>query len=110
MLGESASQLFAELVDTYLNDTSELLATLHAAVARNDTTTLRRAAHKLRSSSILLGATTLVGLCDEVEQVAGAGTIANSTEWVQRTEAEFARVKDTLELERVDRSARIVVS
>jgi PAS domain S-box-containing protein len=100
MLGESA-QLFAELIDTYLNDTPELLATLHAAVARSDATTLRRTAHKLRSSSAFFGATTLAGLCDEVEQVAYAGTIANSIALVQRTEAEFARVKDALELERV---------
>jgi CheY-like chemotaxis protein/HPt (histidine-containing phosphotransfer) domain-containing protein len=110
MLGESAPQLFAELIDTYLNDTSDLLATLHTAVARSDATTLRRAAHKLRSSSVFLGATTLAGLCDEVEQVAGAGTAANFTEWVQRTEAEFARVKDTLLLERAGSSARTVVS
>jgi CheY-like chemotaxis protein/HPt (histidine-containing phosphotransfer) domain-containing protein len=112
MLGESASQLFAELIDTYLNDTPVLLATLHAAVARSDARTLRRAAHKLRSSSLFLGATTLAGLCDEVEQVASTSTTANSTEWVQRTEAEFARVKDALEWERAggNRSARMVVS
>ncbi len=112
MLGESTSQLFAELIDTYLNDTPELLATLRAAAARGDATTFRRAAHKLRSSSVFLGATTLAGLCDEVEQVARAGTTANSTEWVRRTEAEFARVKDALELERAggNRSARTVVS
>ena len=112
MLGGSASQLFGELIDIYLNDTAELLATLHAAVARSDATTLRRAAHKLRSGSVFLGATTLAGLCDEVDQLAGTGTPANSTEWVQRTEAEFARVKASLELERAggNRSAPTVVS
>jgi len=100
MLGESVPQLFAELIDTYLNDTPELLATMHAAVARSDATALRRAAHKLKSSSVFLGAMILARLCDEVEQVAGTGTTDNSTEWVQRTEAEFARVKNALELER----------
>jgi len=111
MLGESAPQLFAELIDTYLNDTPELLAALHAAVARSDATILRRTAHKLRSSSLFLGATTLAGLCDEVEQVARAGTIANSTALVQRAEAEFARVKGALELERAGNgSARTVIS
>jgi len=111
MLGESA-QLFTELIDIYLNDTPELLATLHAAVGRSDATTLRRAAHKLRSSSIFLGATTLAGLCDEVDQVAGIGTAANADEWVQRIEAEFARVKDALDLERAggNRTAVTVVS
>lgn len=112
MLGESASQLLGELIDIYLDDTLELLATLHAAVARGDVTTLRRVAHKLRSSSVFLGATTLAGICDEVERVAGAGTTANFIEWVQRTEAEFARVKGALELERVGghRSALMVVT
>jgi HPt (histidine-containing phosphotransfer) domain-containing protein len=101
-----------DLNPTALNDTPELLATLHTAVACSDATTLRRTAHKLRSSSVFLGATTLAGLCDEVEQVARAGTTANSNEWVQRAEAEFARVKDALELERADgnRNARTVVS
>jgi HPt (histidine-containing phosphotransfer) domain-containing protein len=112
MLGESTSQLLAELIDTYLNDTPELLATLHAAAARGDATTFRRAAHKLRSSSVFLGATTLAGLCDEVEEAARAGIATNSIEWVRRAEIEFARVKDVLELEQAggNRSVRTVVS
>jgi PAS domain S-box-containing protein len=100
MLGESAPQLFAELIDTYLGDSPELLASMHAAVARSDATALRRAAHRLKSSSVFLGAMILASLCDELERVAGIGTTANGTESVEQLEAEFARVKAALELER----------
>jgi len=102
MLGESAPQLFVELIDTYLIDSPELLASMQAAVLGNNATALRRAAHRLKSGSVFLGAMILASLCDEFERVAGTGTTANGIESVQQLEAEFARVKAALEVERAD--------
>jgi signal transduction histidine kinase/HPt (histidine-containing phosphotransfer) domain-containing protein/ActR/RegA family two-component response regulator len=106
MVGVSAPQLFAELIDTYLSDSPALLAAMHAALNGSDAAALRRAAHRLKSSSLFLGALLLGSLCEQLEWAAGAGTIARGDEAVERIEAEYARVKAAIELERAAMSDR----
>jgi PAS domain S-box-containing protein len=99
-LDESRPQLLCELIDAYLLDTPELLAIMHVAVAQRHAGALRSAAHKLKSSSGFLGATDLVSMCKDLEQLLQVDASDTALEQVLQIEAEYARVKAALELRR----------
>jgi two-component system, sensor histidine kinase and response regulator len=63
-------ETFFEVAAEYVRDGERLLDELGKAVAADDTGTLRRSAHSLRSSSELIGATTLGVSCAAVERLA----------------------------------------
>jgi CheY-like chemotaxis protein len=100
-LGENGEQLLAELIDCYLVDTPELLATMHTAIAQHDARVLQSTAHKLKSSSAFLGATALVTLCRELEHIDRVDATDNCRQRVLQIEAEYARIRATLENERL---------
>jgi HPt (histidine-containing phosphotransfer) domain-containing protein len=95
-LGENGRQLLATIIDTYLDDTPVLLAAMRAAVDQGDAAALKAAAHKLQSSSAVLGATALAKLCIELEDIGRAGATAQCLERVIQIEAEYERFKAAL--------------
>jgi PAS domain S-box-containing protein len=99
MLGKNAPQLLAGIIDSYLDDTPNLLETMHVAIAQADARMLRRASHKLKSTSAFLGATALAQLCGELEHIGHSGTTVGCQDRVLVIEAEYARVKLALPLE-----------
>jgi PAS domain S-box-containing protein len=86
-----------ELVDTFVRDAPRLLETLRGALADAEAQRLRRAAHTLKSNGRLFGATTLAELCQELEAIAKAGSLAGAAELVARIDEEYARVADALQ-------------
>jgi PAS domain S-box-containing protein len=86
-----------DLVDTFLRDAPTLLETLRSALADAEAQRLRRAAHTLKSNGRLFGATTLAELCQELEAMAKAGSLAGAAELVARIDEEYARVADALQ-------------
>jgi signal transduction histidine kinase/CheY-like chemotaxis protein len=75
------SAFFRDLVERYANDAEKYLATLHAAIERDDDRQLKDQAHALKSSSRCLGAVQVGDLCARLEALAksrgveGAGHI-----------------------------------
>ena len=65
----------AELIDTFVEDARELIATLERALAETDVDAFRRAAHSLKSNSETLGAAGLAALARELEAMARAGSL-----------------------------------
>ena len=57
----------AEMIDTYLTDSAELLATIDDALAVGRADDLRRAAHSFKSNSATFGAATLAETCRQIE-------------------------------------------
>lgn len=57
---------------------------------------LRRAAHTLKGSSASLGAMTLASLCQELEALGKAGTMAGVAERIAQVETEYELVKIAL--------------
>src|SRR5687767_4508129 len=53
---EGDPDLVVELIDLYLEDSSDKLAAIREAIAKTDEASLRRATHSLRGSSASLGA------------------------------------------------------
>src|SRR5438034_175749 len=86
-----------ELVDTFQRDAPALLETLRGALEDADAQRLRRAAHTLKSNGRVFGATRLAALCQELEAMARAGSLAGAGELVALVDEEYARVADALQ-------------
>jgi len=99
MLGANAQPIMANMIDSYFEDSTELLITMRAAVERSDADALGQAAHKLKSSSAILSAQMLFEMCGELEEIARTGK-SDLGDRVMKIEAEYGRVKSALELER----------
>jgi len=87
----------AELILSYLNDTSKLLDDLRHALERNDPELLRRTGHTLKSSSRDFGAMALSQLGKQLENLGKAKTTSGASELVEQAEAEYEPVRIALE-------------
>ncbi len=94
--GAEGTQILAEVIEIYLEDTPRQLQTLRIAAAMGDSTIVQRAAHTLKSSSAALGAMTLSQLCKQLEASAAGSALV---EQVSQLEAEYERVSDALRRE-----------
>ena len=79
-------RLLPALITVFLDDTPSVLTGLRAAAAANDLWTLRMLKHRLKGSSGIFGADTLVALCDSCERD------TDLTTWLETVEAEYTRV------------------
>jgi len=86
-----------QVIDTYLSDAANLLASLRGAAEAGQANDLRRAAHSLKSNSANLGAMTLSALNKELEEIGKGGTVTGAAERLVAGEAEFERVKAALQ-------------
>lgn len=86
-----------ELIDTFLEDSPQLIATMKTAFAANDIDSFRRAAHSLKSNSNNFGATTLAAQSRELEMMAREGSLKGAEEKIAGLENEYARVRQALE-------------
>ena len=89
-----------ELIDTYFNDATELLATMHRALPDGKAEEFRRAAHSLKSNSANLGAMRLSALAKELEMMGKAGVLDGAADKIAQAESEYAQVKVALEQKR----------
>ena len=85
-----------ELVEIYLQDTPVRLAEVEAALAKNDASTLMRAAHTIKGSSSNFGATKLALLSHEIELHGKSGNCSAATPILPGLKAEYALVAQAL--------------
>ncbi len=78
-----------ELIDVFMADSPEQVATMRAALAASDCERLRRAAHSLKSNAASFGANRLAGLAREVELMAKDGKLGGAGERIDALEAEY---------------------
>jgi HPt (histidine-containing phosphotransfer) domain-containing protein len=71
----AGASFVAELIDTYLEDSAELIVNLRQSLAGNDLDSFRRAAHSFKSNSATLGALGLAKLARQLESMAQEGNI-----------------------------------
>jgi signal transduction histidine kinase/DNA-binding response OmpR family regulator len=64
-LGDGGTTIVAELIVSYLGDCDDQLAAIHAANANHDLQIVGSVAHKMKSSTALLGADTFAGLLND---------------------------------------------
>jgi CheY-like chemotaxis protein len=82
----------AELIDTFIEDGRDLLATLRRAETEKDLDAFRRAAHSLKSTSESFGATALTTLARELEAMARAGSVQGAGERLGPLVAQYEAV------------------
>ena len=84
----------AELLTSYLSDSPPLLEEMERSAAAGDATSLRRAAHTMKSTSASLGAMRLSGICRDIEAAAIAGEAPAAR--VAEAAAEYRAVGEAL--------------
>ena len=85
-----------EVIDAFLADAPELIATLRRSLGQESTAELRRAAHTLKSNGATLGAEEFAELCRTLEQQAKSGELDGASELVDRIEQEYPLLRDAL--------------
>lgn len=95
-IGDDVSFL-GDLMDTFFDDTPQLLATIRRSAEAGQAEELRRAAHSLKSNSANFGALALSGMCKELEEIGKSGALANVDGLLAQAEAEYTRVRAALQ-------------
>jgi CheY-like chemotaxis protein/class 3 adenylate cyclase len=96
LVGEDDPAFFNELICSFLDSSTVLVADLQTAIAEQNAEQLIQAAHTLKSSTASLGATALAELCQQLEQQGSAGEMSGAEAKVQRALSEYALVKQAL--------------
>lgn len=94
-----APSILQKVIMSYLNNSLQLIEALHLATHQNDASALQHTAHSLKSTSATVGATTLAGLCKELESVERGQRTENAASLVSAIESEYARVREALNVE-----------
>jgi CheY-like chemotaxis protein/HPt (histidine-containing phosphotransfer) domain-containing protein len=89
-------EFLGEVIDAFVADAPELLATLRRSLAEQTSEDLRRAAHTLKSNGATLGAREFAELCRTLEQRAKAGELDGASELVDAIEQKYAPLRDAL--------------
>ncbi|HEU5476385.1 MAG TPA: GAF domain-containing protein [Gaiellaceae bacterium] len=89
-------EFLAEVIDAFLADAPQLIATLRRSLQEQGTEELRRAAHTLKSNGGTLGAEGFAELCRTLEQRAKAGELDGASELVERIEQEYRPLEEAL--------------
>jgi HPt (histidine-containing phosphotransfer) domain-containing protein len=90
-------EFLGEVIDAFLADAPELVATLRRSLDEGSSEELRRAAHTLKSNGATLGASEFAELCRTLEARAKAGKLDGAGELVERIEQEYGALRDALE-------------
>jgi len=92
--------IYLEMCHLFLRTVPELRSTLCAAASRHDTDAVRRQAHSLRGSCLVVGAVELVELLHEAELAGAKGNVADMVGRVEQAalglDALLREIQDTL--------------
>jgi CheY-like chemotaxis protein len=94
--GDEGREAVGELIDTFLDDGATQMATLQGAVEQGDVEAAGRTAHTLKSNGATFGARPFAELCRELETLARDGELDAAPELLERTAAEWGRVREAL--------------
>jgi HPt (histidine-containing phosphotransfer) domain-containing protein len=87
-------------ISLYEKTSPQLVKSIHEAIARNEAQALFFAAHSLKSSSALLGATSLSSLCLKLENMGRNDAMHDAASLLQVLNEEFEGVLCALEQEK----------
>ncbi len=91
------ADFIGELIDTFLEDSPQLITEMKRALGANDVDSFRRAAHSLKSNSNNFGATTLARQAKELETMAREKSLKGAEGKILVVEGEYEKVKRALE-------------
>ncbi len=88
--------LVQRVIHAYVDDTPQQFRTLREAIHDINTSTIRKAAHSLKSSSANVGADALAHMCKEMEKLGRADSTEGASGMLTDMEREFQAVRHTL--------------
>jgi PAS domain S-box-containing protein len=88
--------LLSNLIDFYLKEFPDLLRTMKDAGGRGDLASLRKAAHRLKGSSLNLGVMLVAGTCKELESRTREGDLEGARDLVLQLEQSSEPVRTSL--------------
>ena len=97
---DGSDGLLGKLIDIYLENAPKLLAQIRAGLEANEADKVRAAVHTLKSNSANLGASTLAGVCRELEAKTRAKELSETNELLERIESMLPIVIERLNEER----------
>jgi HPt (histidine-containing phosphotransfer) domain-containing protein len=88
------------LIDQFLQETSSEVGVLREAACRQDSNVLRAAAHRLKGSSLTMGAKRLAGLCRQLEENLERSADNTVAPLIAALDEEVIRVREAFAAER----------
>ncbi len=92
MVGDDGADGLTGLIECFLDDAPRLIAAMHAGLDATDAAALQSAAHTMKSTSALFGATALASLCEALEQRSAAGLLDGAPIRIAAIEDAYAAV------------------
>jgi PAS domain S-box-containing protein len=92
IVGDEGADGLTGLIECFLDDAPRLIAAMHAALDAADAAALQSAAHTMKSTSALFGATALAGLCEALEHRSAAGLLDGAPIRILTIEEAYADV------------------
>lgn len=89
---ESGNELVYSVIDTYIDNTNQLIRDLQNGGENNDPEAVAKAAHALKSSSANVGANRLAKLCSSIETSARSGALELLTQTFGQAASEYDAV------------------
>ena len=95
-LKEILEEDFADIIETYLEDSPNLISEIHQSFANQDAVILERSAHTLKSSSAGVGANGFAAICAELESLGKVGNFVDSEPFIKELDEQFILVSNGL--------------
>jgi signal transduction histidine kinase/DNA-binding response OmpR family regulator/HPt (histidine-containing phosphotransfer) domain-containing protein/PAS domain-containing protein len=89
-------EYLVELIDSFLEDAPQLLDELSESIEKNDSISVRRVAHSLKSNGADFGAARFYELCRDLEMIAKSGTLETARTYATQIRSEFLKVQTAL--------------
>lgn len=93
---ELDKEFAVEMAEMFINDTPPLIDAIQKSIDAKDASALAQTAHKLKGSSMNVGATRLGALCLELELLGKSGAPIPPETSTQSIQEEYQRVKQIL--------------
>lgn len=93
---ELDKEFAVEMAEMFVNDSPALIDAVEKTIEAKDSVALAQSAHKLKGSSLNIGATRLAALCLQLELLGKSGTPIPPETNVAALREEFERVKTDL--------------
>jgi CheY-like chemotaxis protein len=95
-LAAGDSEFLLEIIDTFLEDTPDLLQQMSRGVKQAEPASLRIAAHSLKSNSADFGAEILRDLCKQAEAMGREGALDGADALVAQAVSEYVKLEEIL--------------
>ena len=97
---QGRGELVREILDLFLQTSPQRLEQMREARLKGDTSGLLSLAHSLKGAAVQLGAWGMAELCQQIQTLGRAGSMAETGDLLYRLEAEFQGASRTLQEEK----------